>query len=180
MDVTLIIWSVRFWTHPRFHQCPRYLDVSERHNQNWMSYADDKHKQRIFSIQGDVTLRLMICSGHVLNSSKISSISPLSGRFRKIWSKMNKLWWWQSQTEAFSAIKGYNSKINHPLWPVFKLVRDFILVHLSCKFQEVPMKTEQVLVMTKSNEVFFSNQGNVTKINDPIWPDFTLVSSISM
>ena len=57
-------------------------------------------------IKGDVLLRLMIQSGQVLNSSKISSMSTLSASFRKSWSKQNELCWWQSQTEAFSAIKG--------------------------------------------------------------------------
>ena len=40
-------------------------------------------------------------------------------------------------------------------------------VHLSCKFQEVPIKTNQVMVMTKSIRGFCSNQRNETlKIND--------------
>ena len=55
-----------------------------------------------------------------------------------------------------------DSKINDPIWPVFKLVLDLINVHLSCKLQEIPIKTEQVIVMTKSNRLCFSNQGNVT------------------
>ena len=70
----------------------------------------------------------------------------------------------------------YNSKINDPIWPVYKLVRVFIYVHLSCKFHKVLIKTKQVVVMTKSIRGFCSNQGNVTcKINDPIWPDLDLV-----
>ena len=66
----------------------------------WQSQTD------YFSNQGDVTLKLMIWSRQFLNSSMISSISPLSASFSKVWSKLNKLCWWQSQTETISAIKG--------------------------------------------------------------------------
>ena len=63
-----------------------------------------------------------------------------------------KLCWWQSQTEAFSAIKGdRNSKINNSILPVFGLIRDYIHAHLICKFKEVPIKTERIMLMTRSN-----------------------------
>ena len=61
------------------------------------------------------------------------------------------------------------------MWPVFELFRDFIHVHLIRKFQEHPIKTEQVTLMTKSSRDFFSSQGDVTKMNNPIWPVFELV-----
>ena len=38
-----------FRTHPRFHPYPPYLQVSVKANQNRMSYADGKVKQRHFS-----------------------------------------------------------------------------------------------------------------------------------
>ena len=47
-----------------------------------------------------------------------------------------------------------NSKINDPIWPVFALFRDFIHVHLICKFQEHPIKPERVTLMTMSNRAF--------------------------
>ena len=98
------------------------------------------------------------------------NLSPI----RKIQSKLKKLFWWQSQTEAFfHQSRGYNSKTNYPIWLGFELVRVFIHVHLICKFQEDPIKTEQVMMMTKSNRGFFSNQKNVIlKINDPICQGF--------
>ena len=71
------------------------------------------------------------------------------------------------------------AKINRPTWPIleliwavitnllilkfwldFELIRDFI--HLICKIQENLIKTEWVMMMTKSNRGFFSNQGDVT------------------
>ena len=37
------------------------------------------------------------------------------------------------------------------IWPVFELVRDFINIHLIRKFQEQPIKTKGVMVMTILN-----------------------------
>ena len=58
----------------------------------------------------------------------------------------------------FSSIKGNNTKINDPIWTVFKFIRDFIHIYLIC-VQKDPIK---VILMTKSKRDFFSNQGNVT------------------
>ena len=52
-------------------------------------------------------------------------------------------------------------KSNNPIWPIFKLDQDFIHVHLICKFQEQPIKTEWLMQMTKSNRGFFSNHGDI-------------------
>ena len=106
----LDLWSnlASFLTHPKFHPCPPYLQVSERSDLNWMSYADEKVKQRLFQ-------QSRVC----------------------------------------------NCKIKDPIWPGFELIRGFIYVHLICKFQEYPIKTEQVMLMTESNRDFFSNQGEL-------------------
>ena len=72
--------------------CPPYPQVSGRSNRNWMSYADDKVKQRLFFFffnnQGDISLGLMIRSCQFLNLFKISAMSTLSASFRKIQSKL--------------------------------------------------------------------------------------------
>ena len=63
-------------------------------------------------------------------------MSTLSASFGKSLSK-------RSQSEAFFSNQGdVAQKINDPICPVFQLVRGFIYVNLSCKFQEVPIKTE--------------------------------------
>ena len=62
----------------------------------------------------------------------------------------------------FQQSREHNSKIYDPIWPVFKLAQDFIHVPLIIKFQEDPIKTEWVMLMTKTNRGFFSNQGCVT------------------
>ena len=61
----------------------------------------------------------------------------------------------------FSSIKGNNTKINDPIWTVFKFIRDFIHIYLIC-VQKDPIKPVQFILKTKSNRDFFSNQENVT------------------
>ena len=45
---------------------------------------------------------------------------------------------------------------------VFKFIQDFIHVHFICRFHDDPIKTEQVMLMIKSNIDFFINQADVT------------------
>ena len=62
------------------------------------------------------------------------------------------------------------SKINDSIWPVFELIQDCIRAPL-CTFQEDPIKTECVTLMTKLNNCYFQqSRGRNSKINDPIWP----------
>ena len=63
----------------------------------------------------------------------------------------------------FQQSRGHSSKINDPIRPVFGTVQDFIHVQLICKFQEDLIKAEWLMLMTKSNRSFFSNQGDVTR-----------------
>ena len=76
-----MILSGQFLTCLRFNPFPPYLQVSGRSDQNSMSYADDM-SNRIFSNQGEVTLRFMIRSGQFLNLFEILSVSTLSEGFR--------------------------------------------------------------------------------------------------
>ena len=111
-----------------------------------------------FQQSRDETQRQIIQSDQVSNSSEISFMSTLSAIFRKIHSKLNEICWWQSQ-RLFQQSRGRNSKINDPILSVFKLIRDFIYVHLTCKFQADFIKTEQVMLLI--NRGFFSNQRDV-------------------
>ena len=53
----------------------------------------------------------------------------------------------------------------------FELFRDFIHVHLICKFLVDPVKTEQDALVIKSNKGFFQqSRGRNSKINNWIWP----------
>ena len=91
-----------------------------------------KSNRGFFSNQGDATLRVMIQSGQFSNSSEILSMPTLSASFRKIRSNLNGYCWWQSH-RFFQLLWGRNSEINYPIWPVFKLVRDFIHVYFIWK-----------------------------------------------
>ena len=56
-------------------------------------------------------------------------------------------------------LRGSDFKINDPIWPIFDLVRDFIHVHLICKFQENLIKNEWLMLMIKSNRGFSAIKG---------------------
>ena len=62
----------------------------------------------------------------------------------------------------FQQSRGCHSKINDQIWPVFDPDWDFIHVPHFCKFQKDLIKTEWVMLMTKSNRGFFSNEGDET------------------
>ena len=112
----------------------------------------------------------MIQFGQFSNLFEILSIFTLSKNFRNSQLKLNETHWWQSQTEVLSTIKGTNSKIDYPIWPVFESFWDFVHVHLIDKFQEDLIKTEWLTMMTKSSRGFFSNQWDA--INVRLWPFF--------
>ena len=62
----------------------------------------------------------------------------------------------------------------------FELEQDFIHVHIISKFKEHPIKTEQVIKMTKSNRGFVSNQGDVTLLIVGSGQFFNLSEILSM
>ena len=100
-----LIWLF-FQTCLRFHPCPTFLQVSEKSDQIWMSYADDKVKHTFFKQLRVCNSKIMIPSARFQTCTQIPSMSTLSASFRQIWSQLNELHWWQNQTEAYSAIKG--------------------------------------------------------------------------
>ena len=65
-------------------------------------------------------------------------------------------------TGIFQQSRGCNSKICDLIWSVYLLIRVSNHVYLIWKFQEDLNKTEQVMLMTKSNTSFFSNHGDIT------------------
>ena len=76
--------------------------------------------------------------------SNLSEMPTLSVSVRQIQSKLDKLCWWQRQTEAFIGNQGgRNSKINDSICPSLGLVRDLIHFHL----QDL-IKTEGIMVIT--------------------------------
>ena len=61
--------------------------------------------------------------------------------------------------------RGHNHMINRPTSPVFELIQAFIPELHICKFQEDPIKTKGLKVMTRSEIGIFSNQGDISVID---------------
>ena len=92
----------------------------------------------------------------VLNSSQISSMSNLSASCKKNPSKLNELCWWQSSTGGFSCNEGDVTPRLIIQTCQFSNLFKVPSVHLICKFQEDLIKTEQVILMTKSIRGFLA------------------------
>ena len=101
-----------------------------------------KSNRGFFSNQGDVTLKSMIPSGQFSNISKIHPC-PSSPRVVGT-SDRNRLMLMTKSNRGFFSNQGDVTQtftIRSDL-ASFELIRDFIHVHLVCKFQEYPIKTE--------------------------------------
>ena len=90
-------------------------------------------------------------SGRNLNSLKLSCMSSLAARMRKIESKMKEL----ECSQDFSHYKSMGifpgaqgSAILCPIWPNFELVCDVIDILVTYKYEEDPNKNEGVRVLT--------------------------------
>ena len=66
----------------------------------------------------------------------------------KIQQKIKKPTLFTRSIMAILTIKGCNSAIVGPIWPIFELVRDLRHVIVICKFYEDPTKTEEATLFT--------------------------------
>ena len=62
----------------------------------------------------------------------------------------------------FPGSRASNSEVNDLTWPKFQLVRDFMPLLDTCKFEEVVIKTQEAMPRTMSNMFFIITQGQVT------------------
>ena len=90
------------------------------------------------------------------SSSEILFCSRLPASSIKIQSKLNRLC---SGKRSFRHLKASNCKVNSPIWPEFKLVRDFI--QIICKSHKDPNKTKTTTARTKSNLMFVDTHRQV-------------------
>ena len=87
-------------------------------------------------------------SGQILNSSKFSYMSSLPARMKMIQSKMKELEWsqhfshYKSMVFFFRRSRAANFAALSLIWPNFKLIQDFMVVFVTCKNEEDPMKNE--------------------------------------
>ena len=107
------------------------------------------------------------------NSSKLLYLSSLPAKMKKIQSKMKEL---ESQQDfpnyksmgIFSDVQGQLTRI----WLKFKLVRDIMVVLVSCKYEEDPIKTEGARVLTRF--FHYNPMGAIRchgkQSSNPIWP----------
>ena len=62
----------------------------------------------------------------------------------------------------FSTTHGQLTPHSGRIWPKIKLIRDFMVVLLTCKNEEDPIKNEGVRVLTTLNIDFSTTQGQLT------------------
>ena len=62
----------------------------------------------------------------------------------------------------FRHLRASNTEVNSLIWPKFELIREFIVVLATCKFDEGMIKIEGLIDQTRSNMGFFGSQGQVT------------------
>ena len=64
----------------------------------------------------------------------------------------------------FPDAQGQLSAVLRPIWPNFKLVRDFMDVLVTCKYEEDPIKNEGARVDTTLYSNFSDAQGQITLV----------------
>ena len=100
----------------------------------------------IFSdAQGQITLGLVVVSGGNFNSSKLSCMSSLPARMRMIDLKMKELECSQDFSHYKSmgilqSTRAAKSAVLGRIWPKFELNRDIMVVLVTCKYEEDPIK----------------------------------------
>ena len=104
--------------------------------------------------QGQITLESVVVSSQNWNSSKLSCMSSLPTRMKMIHTKMKE----QECSQDFSHYKSMgifsrrsrasNSAVLGRIWPKFELVRDIMVVLVTCKYEEDPIKKEGANVLT--------------------------------
>ena len=118
--------------------------------------------------QGQITLEWMEISSRNWNSSKLSCMSSLPTRMKMIHTKMKEL----ECSQDFSHYKSMgifsrcsraaNSAVLGRIWLKFELVRDFMVVLLTCKNKEDLIKNEGARVFTTLYINFSDAQGQIT------------------
>ena len=67
------------------------------------------------------------------------------------------------QNNDFSNTKGAtNSAVRGWIWPKFKLIRDIVVILVTCNNEEDPLKNEDARVATTQNIDFSNTQGQIT------------------
>ena len=107
-------------------------------------------------------MQSVVKSGGNSNSSKLLWLSLLPARIQKIYplktegtiSPIVSLW---SRVD--------NNAVCFRIWPKFELYHDFMVVLVTCKNEEDPIKTEGTSVATSLYAIFSNVQGQITMLS---------------
>ena len=121
----------------------------------------------ISDAQGQITLELMVVSGRNLNSFKLTCMSPLPARMRIIESKMKELECSQDFSHyksmgIFPDTQGQVTLQSMVGSGQISLFQDFIVVLVTCKNEEDPIKNEGARVFTTLYSNLPDAQGQIT------------------
>ena len=81
------------------------------------------------------------------------------------------------QNIDFSNTKA-NSTVRGQIWPKFELVRDIIVILVTCKNEEDPLKNKDARVATTQNIDFSNTQRQITAVRGRIWSKFELIRDV--
>ena len=103
----------------------------------------------------------------------------------KINSKLKALEWsqyishYKSIENFFRRSRAANSTVQGQIWPNFESIRDFMVVLVTCKHEEDPIKNERARVVTLFID-FSDAQGQLptSEVSDGILPKFKLIQAI--
>ena len=97
----------------------------------------------------------------------------IKGEVAIVWTTLSPLSLWGK----FHRSRASNSKEDSPIWPEIELIRDFIVVLVTCKFEEHPIKNKVAIDRTRSAIGFFGYQVQVThlEVKSLIWSKFELI-----
>ena len=119
-------------------------------------------KNDFSNIHGQLTPLSRVESGSNSNSSKILWLSLLLPRMKKIRSKLKALKWPQYKILIFQTLKAANSAVRGRIWPKFELMRAIVVILVTCKNEEVPLKNKDARVATTQNIDFSNTKGQLT------------------
>ena len=132
---------VEIWTHPSFNACPRFL-LEWRWSNKKMKALECWH---FTDAQGQLTPQSSVRSGRISNSSEISWLSLLVCKIEK---------WRRSSVDNMKhrssrCSRAANSIVLCRIWPNFELICTLMIVLITCKNEEDPIKNEGAKVLTK-------------------------------
>ena len=112
--------------------------------------------------QGQLTPQSMVESFRITPSSEILWLSAIPARMMNIRSKMKTLECLQDYISFFRRSRAANSEVSGGILPIFKFIQAFIVVLVTCKNEEDPIKNEGARVLTSLLIDFPDTQGQLT------------------